>query len=84
MLRKGISSLNIKITTKNGKVTFLFSLHSYGLNPTRIILYQLLQALKFCHENNVLHRDVKPENILMKTSGVLKLGDFGFARKLGK
>ena len=51
-------------------------------NSLRII-YQLLMALQFCHENHVIHRDVKPENILMNKDGIIKLCDFGFARTIG-
>ncbi len=43
-------------------------------------LYQLLQAIAFCHKNHTLHRDIKPQNLLLGANGVLKLADFGLAR----
>eukprot|EP00697_Spironema_sp_BW2_P006312 gnl/Spiro4/18823_TR10063_c0_g2_i1.p1 gnl/Spiro4/18823_TR10063_c0_g2~~gnl/Spiro4/18823_TR10063_c0_g2_i1.p1 ORF type:complete len:205 (-),score=52.95 gnl/Spiro4/18823_TR10063_c0_g2_i1:184-798(-) len=43
-------------------------------------LYQLLRGLDFCHSHRVLHRDLKPQNLLIDRSGVLKLADFGLAR----
>ncbi|XP_069194832.1 cyclin-dependent kinase-like 4 isoform X2 [Procambarus clarkii] len=46
------------------------------------IIYQLVQAIGYCHKHNCIHRDVKPENILITKSGVVKLCDFGFARML--
>lgn len=48
----------------------------------RQILWQTLKAVEFCHANNIIHRDVKPENILVSKQGVVKLCDFGFARSL--
>lgn len=41
---------------------------------------QLLKGLAFCHLNGVLHRDLKASNLLIDSSGVLKLADFGLAR----
>ncbi|XP_076463898.1 cyclin-dependent kinase-like 1 [Babylonia areolata] len=46
------------------------------------IIYQTLLAIYFCHQYNTIHRDVKPENILITREGHVKLCDFGFARIL--
>uniref|UniRef100_A0ABM0GQE0 Cyclin-dependent kinase-like 2-like n=1 Tax=Saccoglossus kowalevskii TaxID=10224 RepID=A0ABM0GQE0_SACKO len=48
----------------------------------RKVLWQVLKGIEFCHNHNIIHRDVKPENILVSKSGVVKLCDFGFARTL--
>ncbi|KAF9099045.1 negative regulator of the PHO system [Mortierella sp. AD031] len=49
----------------------------------KAFMYQLLKGVAFCHENRVLHRDLKPQNLLINRKGELKLGDFGLARAFG-
>lgn len=46
-------------------------------------MWQLLKGIAFCHENRVLHRDLKPQNLLINLKGQLKLADFGLARAFG-
>ena len=43
----------------------------------------VLSALEFCHRSNILHRDIKPDNIFVSNFGEYKLGDFGIAREGG-
>ncbi|MHC4791432.1 MAG: serine/threonine protein kinase, partial [Planctomycetota bacterium] len=45
------------------------------------IIIQLAQALKHAHARGLIHRDVKPKNIMINTAGVVKLADMGLARE---
>lgn len=46
-------------------------------------MYQLLCGIAYCHKRRVLHRDLKPQNLLINSAGELKLADFGLARAFG-
>nr|KAJ0199998.1 hypothetical protein LSAT_V11C600338920 [Lactuca sativa] len=46
------------------------------------IAKQLVRALHYLHSNRIIHRDMKPQNILICAGGVVKLCDFGFARAM--
>ena len=44
------------------------------------ITIRILSALQHAHENGIIHRDIKPQNILVNTEGHVKVADFGIAR----
>lgn len=46
----------------------------------KIFLYQILRGLKYLHSANILHRDIKPGNLLVNSNCLLKICDFGLAR----
>ncbi|XP_066991470.1 cyclin-dependent kinase 2 isoform X2 [Anabrus simplex] len=46
-------------------------------------LHQLLNGISYCHAHRVLHRDLKPQNLLIDNQGYIKIADFGLARAFG-
>nr|CAB3445385.1 unnamed protein product [Digitaria exilis] len=50
----------------------------------KYFLYQILRGIAYCHSHRVLHRDLKPQNLLIDCrNNVVKLADFGLARAFG-
>lgn len=52
----------------------------YGAADIKAWMGMLVRGIWFCHENFVLHRDIKPNNLLIASDGEVKLADFGLAR----
>jgi len=48
----------------------------------QFIVYQTLKALKYMHTGNVIHRDMKPSNLLLNSECLVKVADFGLARSV--
>ncbi len=66
-------------------VTLRDIVHTDGpLPPTRAIeiIADACQALNFSHQHGIIHRDVKPANIMISTTNAVKVMDFGIARAL--
>ncbi|KAK2003438.1 Pkinase-domain-containing protein [Colletotrichum falcatum] len=61
------------------------SLSRLGLGQSVIqkFMWQLCDGVRYCHSHRVLHRDLKPQNLLINREGNLKLADFGLARAFG-
>jgi len=49
----------------------------------RSYLFQVSSAILFCHKRRVLHRDLKPQNLLIDKNGTIKVADFGLGRSFG-
>lgn len=55
---------------------------SYTPADIKAWMLMLMRATWFCHANYVLHRDIKPNNLLIAANGEIKLADFGLARSM--
>ena len=58
----------------------LNSRKSFVEKDSRTIISEVILALEYLHEQNVVYRDLKPENLLVDLDGHIKLTDFGLSR----
>ncbi|KAK5078646.1 Cyclin-dependent kinase catalytic subunit [Lithohypha guttulata] len=54
-----------------------------GKDMVKKFMAQLVEGIRYCHSHRILHRDLKPQNLLIDREGNLKLADFGLARAFG-
>jgi HAMP domain-containing protein len=62
--------------------TLLDREHALPLAASLAIGKQLFRALEVAHESGILHRDIKPQNLMVQPDGTLKVMDFGIARAI--
>ncbi len=70
---------------RNKDLDNLFKKESYLLENLDFIvqlMHQSLQGVKFLHDNGIIHRDIKPQNILINKLKQIKLADMGLSKQL--
>jgi len=77
---KQLTYIAMEFVQGRGLRDFLARQERFGLQDVMAIMNQLLDALDYAHDHGVVHRDVKPANLIMTPTGSLKLADFGIAR----
>jgi serine/threonine-protein kinase len=77
---KQLAYIAMEYVQGRGLRDFLARQERFGLQDVMGIMSRLLDALHYAHEHGVVHRDIKPQNIIMTPDGRLKVADFGIAR----
>lgn len=64
---------------------YMESLKGRMLDPSLVksYTYQITEGILFCHRRRILHRDLKPQNLLIDEGGTIKIADFGLGRAFG-
>jgi protein-serine/threonine kinase len=75
LMHGDLLDLTEKAPAKNIKISENFCKYS---------VYRCLEALIFLHEKEIIHRDIKSDNLLFSRDGNIKLGDFGAVKQLTK
>ena len=64
-----------------GDLDFLIQLNIFEEEEAKFYISELILAIEYLHNHNILYLDLKPENILISSDGHIKLVDFGLARE---
>lgn len=84
-LDQGMHYIVMELVTGNTLRDYLNKMHGFMREEAVInISLQIASALNNAHQNNIIHRDIKSQNILVNEQGSIKVADFGIARATTK
>ncbi|KAH0507623.1 MAP/microtubule affinity-regulating kinase 4 [Microtus ochrogaster] len=66
---------------RQGGVPGMAVSHSGGFSAADCLLLQIVSAVHYCHQKNIVHRDLKAENLLLDAEANIKIADFGFSNE---
>ncbi|MET0323672.1 MAG: protein kinase [Ilumatobacteraceae bacterium] len=78
----GVLYLVMELVEGTSLATLLARDGPFSIDRSRRLVDQVLQALAAAHRAGIVHRDVKPGNVLVTADGIAKLSDFGIAKRL--
>ena len=66
--------------TKGDLFNYICSKGRLSMDEASFIYYQIVNAIQYLHKNKIVHRDMKPENIMLTNDMIVKIGDFGLSK----
>ena len=65
---------------KGDLFNYICSKGRLSMEESSFIYYQIVNAIQYLHKNKIVHRDMKPENIMLTKDMIVKIGDFGLSK----
>ena len=69
---------------EGGALTDIIDCNKMQESQISCIVYETLKGLHHLHQKNIIHRDIKSDNVLLSAEGLVKITDFGFCARLSE